>query len=66
MLEAYEGGADYNVGNTMVVIGGYPARDGLMIEGILVYPLDYREGARYPLILNVHGGPESHYSNGWS
>src|SRR6056297_1780343 len=43
----------------------YAARDGLMIEGILVYPLDYRDGTRYPLILNVHGGPESHYSNGW-
>jgi len=43
----------------------YQARDGLRIEGILVYPLDYREGNRYPLILNVHGGPESHYSNGW-
>lgn len=43
----------------------YAARDGLEIEGILVYPLDYREGRRYPLILNVHGGPEAHYSNGW-
>jgi len=43
----------------------YEARDGLEIEGILVYPLDYRAGRRYPLILNVHGGPESHYSNGW-
>lgn len=43
----------------------YAARDGLEIEGILVYPLDYVEGERYPLILNVHGGPEAHYSNGW-
>lgn len=43
----------------------YEARDGLMIDGILVYPLNYEEGQRYPLILNVHGGPEAHYSNGW-
>ncbi|MFO7762854.1 MAG: S9 family peptidase [Wenzhouxiangellaceae bacterium] len=43
----------------------YAARDGLEIEGVLVYPLDYVEGRRYPLILNVHGGPEAHYSNGW-
>jgi dipeptidyl aminopeptidase/acylaminoacyl peptidase len=43
----------------------YRARDGLEIEGILVYPLDYEQGERYPLILNVHGGPEAHYSNGW-
>ncbi|MCA1778587.1 MAG: prolyl oligopeptidase family serine peptidase, partial [Xanthomonadaceae bacterium] len=43
----------------------YPARDGLEIEGILFYPMDYVENRRYPLILNVHGGPESHYSDGW-
>lgn len=43
----------------------YAARDGLEIEGVLVYPLDYSEDRRYPLILNVHGGPEAHYSNGW-
>jgi len=43
----------------------YQARDGLEIEGVLVWPLDYAEGRRYPLILAVHGGPEAHYSNGW-
>ncbi|MDT8439865.1 MAG: S9 family peptidase [Wenzhouxiangellaceae bacterium] len=43
----------------------YAARDGLEIEGVLFWPRDYREGRRYPLILNVHGGPEAHYSNGW-
>ncbi|WP_258239782.1 S9 family peptidase [Pseudidiomarina homiensis] len=43
----------------------YEARDGLELEGILVYPTDYQEGTRYPLITVVHGGPESHYSNGW-
>ncbi len=43
----------------------YSARDGLEIEGMLVWPLDYREGQEYPLILAVHGGPEAHYSNGW-
>lgn len=43
----------------------YKARDGLDLEGILVYPTDYQEGTRYPLITVVHGGPESHYSNGW-
>ena len=41
------------------------APDGLELEGLLIYPLDYEEGTRYPLILIVHGGPESHYSNGW-
>ncbi len=43
----------------------YKAKDGLMIEGILVYPLGYKKGTRYPLVLNVHGGPEAHVPNGW-
>ena len=43
----------------------YQARDGLEIEGILIYPAGYRQGERCPLIVTVHGGPESHYSNGW-
>jgi len=43
----------------------YTARDGLEIEGLLVYPVDYQAGNRYPLIVTVHGGPEAHYSNGW-
>jgi len=43
----------------------YKARDGLEIEGLLVYPVDYREGQAYPLIVIVHGGPDSHYSNSW-
>lgn len=43
----------------------WQARDGLKLEGILVYPLNYEAGRRYPLILYVHGGPEAHVSNGW-
>jgi len=41
------------------------ARDGIEIGGVLVYPLDYKKGQRYPLIMSVHGGPESHDKNGW-
>jgi dipeptidyl aminopeptidase/acylaminoacyl peptidase len=41
------------------------ARDALGVEGILLYPLDFEEGERYPLVIVVHGGPESHYNNGW-
>ncbi len=43
----------------------YAARDGLELEGLLIRPLDEKSGQRYPLIMVVHGGPESHYSNGW-
>ena len=43
----------------------YNARDGQEIEGLLIYPVDYRSGEKYPLIVYVHGGPESHHSNNW-
>ncbi len=43
----------------------YPARDGQEIEGLLIYPVDYQSSTTYPLIIIVHGGPESHYSNEW-
>ena len=44
----------------------YQARDGQEIEGILIHPLGEVQGQRYPLVLYVHGGPESHHTNGWS
>jgi dipeptidyl aminopeptidase/acylaminoacyl peptidase len=43
----------------------FKARDGLDLQGILVRPLDERPGQRYPLILTVHGGPESRDAHGW-
>jgi dipeptidyl aminopeptidase/acylaminoacyl peptidase len=35
---------------------------GLEIQGILTYPLGYVEGTRYPMILQVHGGPHGRFS----
>ena len=43
----------------------YKARDGWDIEGILIQPVRYEQGTKYPLIVYVHGGPESHFSNSW-
>lgn len=43
----------------------YTARDGQEIEGILIEPVGGIPFERAPTILNVHGGPESHDSNGW-
>ncbi len=31
--------------------------DGLIIEGLLTLPAGYVEGKRYPLVVNLHGGP---------
>ena len=33
--------------------------DGSMVGGVLVKPVGYREGTRYPLIVAIHGGPAS-------
>lgn len=43
----------------------YTTKDGTEIEGLLIYPINYQEGTRYPLINVIHGGPEAHYDNGW-
>ena len=44
----------------------YPAEDGLEIEGLLIKPVGYEAGKRYPLIVHAHGGPESCYVDGWT
>ena len=31
--------------------------DGVEIEGLLTYPVGYRAGQRYPLVVEIHGGP---------
>lgn len=33
--------------------------DGVEVEGLLYYPLDYRSGERHPLVVQTHGGPAS-------
>jgi len=43
------------LGRTEVV--RWKSKDGLEIEGLLTYPVGYEKGRRYPLVLNVHGGP---------
>jgi dipeptidyl aminopeptidase/acylaminoacyl peptidase len=32
---------------------------GRMIDGVVTYPKDYQSGTRYPLVLFIHGGPNS-------
>ena len=33
--------------------------DGVTVEGLLYYPLDYVQGNRYPLAVQTHGGPQA-------
>jgi dipeptidyl aminopeptidase/acylaminoacyl peptidase len=44
----------------------YKASDGLKIEGLLFYPVNFVEGKKYPMITYIHGGPESTNSYGWN
>jgi dipeptidyl aminopeptidase/acylaminoacyl peptidase len=32
--------------------------DGATVEGLLFYPLGYEAGKRYPLVVQLHGGPQ--------
>lgn len=43
----------------------WEARDGMRIDGVLMYPLDFEEGRQYPMITYIHGGPEAAVQNGW-
>ncbi len=44
----------------------YDSRDGIDIHGVLVYPVNYQPGKKYPMIVYIHGGPEASVQNGWS
>jgi len=37
----------------------WTSTDGKTVGGVLVYPVGYSEGTRYPLIVAIHGGPAS-------
>lgn len=46
---------DYDFGEMREV--SWTSTDGMEIEGILILPVGYQEGERYPLLLHIHGGP---------
>jgi dipeptidyl aminopeptidase/acylaminoacyl peptidase len=43
----------------------YTATDGQEVEGVLILPVGGVQAGGAPTIMNVHGGPEAHDSNGW-
>ncbi len=46
----------------------WKGEDGVDVEGLLFWPLDYVDGQRYPLVVQTHGGPASsdRFSFGYS
>jgi dipeptidyl aminopeptidase/acylaminoacyl peptidase len=44
----------------------YTSKDGLRIQGWLVKPPGFDPAKKYPLMLEIHGGPHAMYNVGWS
>jgi dipeptidyl aminopeptidase/acylaminoacyl peptidase len=42
------------------------ARDGTDVHGLIVKPITFLPGRRYPALLRIHGGPNGQDSNAWS
>lgn len=56
--------SDRELGEQSSII--WKGADDLEMEGILVKPVGYEEGTRYPLAILPHGGPEGISMNGWN
>lgn len=41
------------------------SEDGCDIDAWLVRPAGWRPGLRYPVLLSIHGGPQTQYGNWW-
>jgi dipeptidyl aminopeptidase/acylaminoacyl peptidase len=42
-----------------------PDGERFEVDAWLVYPVDYVEGQRYPMVVSIHGGPHSRYAETW-
>lgn len=59
--------ADFNppaLGKTEVI--SWKSKDGMMIEGLLTYPVDFVKGKKYPIVLQIHGGPAGVFSQSYT
>ncbi|MDA0329678.1 MAG: S9 family peptidase [Gemmatimonadetes bacterium] len=55
---------DFDLGRAELLT--WQGADGWDIDGVLTYPVGYVEGQRYPMILQVHGGPHGRFSKGFN
>ena len=55
--------AEFAIGDTEVIT--WKSSDGLDIEGVLVKPVGFQAGRKYPLLVDVHGGPTGAHTNGF-
>jgi dipeptidyl aminopeptidase/acylaminoacyl peptidase len=45
---------------------GFKSKDGTEVHGLLTYPVGYVKGTRVPLLLRIHGGPNSQDQHSFS
>ena len=43
----------------------FKGAEGWRVHGWMMKPIDYQEGNKYPLILEIHGGPHAMYGNSY-
>jgi dipeptidyl aminopeptidase/acylaminoacyl peptidase len=53
--------ADLALGQTEIVT--WKSKDGAEVEGVLLKPVGYRAGTKYPTLVVAHGGPSGAYLN---
>jgi dipeptidyl aminopeptidase/acylaminoacyl peptidase len=60
-------GSDFAAGRELVAPERFTAvsSDGTEVDAWIVRPAGFEEGRRYPMLLNIHGGPFTQYSLGF-
>jgi dipeptidyl aminopeptidase/acylaminoacyl peptidase len=41
----------------------WKSKDGMEIAGLVIYPAGYQRGKRYPMVVDIHGGPAGVWTN---
>jgi dipeptidyl aminopeptidase/acylaminoacyl peptidase len=58
---------EFALGSSEVI--SWKSKDGMEIEGLVIYPVGYQQGKRYPTVALIHGGPSGvwtqSFPNSW-
>ena len=60
VFEDHDSMSGFNIARSQALT--WKGADNWEIEGVLTYPLNYQAGQKYPLVLQVHGGPFGRYA----
>jgi dipeptidyl aminopeptidase/acylaminoacyl peptidase len=56
--------AELDLGTTEEI--SFPSKDGTQVHALLTYPVGYVKGTRVPVLLRIHGGPNSQDQHSFS